>query len=62
MAPASSPYDQIRQRRVAERPFAGHTTESLERKLASGGLREFIRELVKTELLWRARNELPGRT
>jgi hypothetical protein len=51
-----------RRRWQAERPFAGYTTESLYRKLASGCLREAMQEQIRAELQWRARNELPGRT
>ena len=53
-----SPYDAVRQRRSSERPFAGHTIESLKRKLASDSLRIEVKEQIQTELQWRARNEL----
>jgi hypothetical protein len=54
----SSTLETVRRRWSNERPFAGHTKESLQRKIASGALRPDIREQLERELLWRARHEL----
>lgn len=53
-----SPYDAIRQRWSTERPFAGHTMESLQRKLVSGCLRAEIKALVQAELELRGSTEI----
>jgi hypothetical protein len=49
----------IRRLRSSGKPFAGHTTESLQRKLASSSLRPEVRDQVTRELQWREKNELP---
>jgi hypothetical protein len=56
--PASSFTALIDRLRASDRPFAGHTAESLQRKLASSSLRPEVRDQVTRELQWRERNEL----
>lgn len=62
MTLVGSPYGQIRAQRLGERPFAGHSTESLHRKLACGSLLQKTEEKIRNEIEWRARNEIRGRS
>lgn len=43
----------IRRRWRSERPYAGHTTQSLQRKIACYALAEWARELARQELAQR---------
>jgi hypothetical protein len=49
-----------RQRWQPDLPFAGHTGESLERKIASTATREEVREAARGELKLRETIELPS--
>jgi hypothetical protein len=46
----------IRRRWRSERPYAGHTTESLQRKIACEAVAEWARELALRELSQRDRD------
>jgi hypothetical protein len=47
-----------RRRWQAERPFEGHTIESLHRKLKSPAVRDAVKEQVRQELAVRAQNPI----
>ena len=47
-----------RRRWQTERPFVGHTKESLQRKLQSPAMRAVVRELVRRELALREQDPI----
>lgn len=47
-----------RRRWQAERPFEGHTKESLQRKLKSPAVRDAVKEQVRRELSLRERDPI----
>ena len=51
----------VRRRWASGRPFAGHTTESLRRKIASEAVAESVKEQARNELQLRERTELQAR-